>query len=396
MEWTTPQDLTAQVERHWQRGRILSARLTGEPIFPLSLRMKRPSASDMAAQFDEVRGWIRRLDDGCRTRRGFGYDIGWEEVAHRQLGRNRIPVSVTIPSESDALALIGREGAGARFAALADQTRAAFPQLQDWVARKSLTVIDNDGTWERILLVLRWFQDHPRSGLYLRQLDIAGVDTKFVETHASLLGDLLEIVLDRPAAAPAGSIFEQRFGLRPRPPLLRFRILDPQHALAGLTDITVPVAQFAALHLPLRRVFITENEINGLVFPDVPDSIVIFKLGYAIELLAAVPWLPGCAIHYWGDIDTHGFAMLNKLRAFCPHARSLLMDRDTLLAHQPHWVREDIPNTTNLPRLTADECALYVDLTANTFGDRIRLEQERVGFARLAMALEDALRRPEP
>ena len=44
----------------------------------------------------------------------------------------------------------------------------------------------------------------------------------------------------------------------------------------------------------------------------------------------------GCAsldLVYWGDLDTHGFAILNRLRECFPHARSMLMDRATLLAH---------------------------------------------------------------
>ena len=391
MTWTSPQDLLAQVERQWSRGRILSARHSGEPLFPLTLRLKRPSPGEMAARFDEVRAWIRSLDDGSRACRGFGYDISWEEVNHRQLGRNRMPAAVVVPTESDALRLIGRDGDGERFTALADQARAAFPRLVDWIARRPLALVEHSDDWPRILAVLAWFVDNPRSGLYVRQLDIAGVDTKFIEQHTGLIAGLLDIVLDGQLPPPpiSGLSFEQRYGLRPRPQLVRFRSLDARRAIAGLTDITTPVTQFATLQLPLRRVFITENEINGLAFPDVPDSIVIFKLGYAIDILAAVPWLTTCEIHYWGDIDTHGFAILDRLRAVCPGARSLLMDLATLRAHQPLWGREDVPAHAQLTRLTVDERALYDHLRAGTFGDRIRLEQERVPLTVLDSAMKN-------
>ena len=46
-------------------------------------------------------------------------------------------------------------------------------------------------------------------------------------------------------------------------------------------------------------------------------------------------WLRRCAVHYWGDIDTHGFAMLARARRALPQTESLLMDRDTLL----DWLR---------------------------------------------------------
>lgn len=152
-------------------------------------------------------------------------------------------------------------------------------------------------------------------------------------------------------------------------------------------DLSVPIEQFAALELPIHRVFITENEINGLAFPLFDMAIVIFKLGYALDLLAGVRWLETRDITYWGDIDTHGFAMLDKLRANFPSARSMLMDLDTFLAHRPSWSREEAQHTGALTRLTASEQCMLDDLRNNRHGDRLRLEQERVslGLARQAV-----------
>ena len=82
----------------------------------------------------------------------------------------------------------------------------------------------------------------------------------------------------------------------------------------------MPASQLADAQSAVQRVFITENEINGLAFPEVPDAAVIFGLGYGLERLAEVRWLRGKAIYYWGDIDTHGFAILDRLRAMFPDA----------------------------------------------------------------------------
>jgi hypothetical protein len=89
-----------------------------------------------------------------------------------------------------------------------------------------------------------------------------------------------------------------------------FRLLDERLAINGLSDIAVPAEQFARLSSVAQRVFITENEINGLAFPDVPRGLVIFGLGYSLDLLFSAEWLRSLELHYWGDIDTHGFAML--------------------------------------------------------------------------------------
>ncbi len=77
-----------------------------------------------------------------------------------------------------------------------------------------------------------------------------------------------------------------------------------------------------------------ENEITYLAFPLPGDAIVIFGGGYAVDVLEPLGWLTGLDLIYWGDIDTHGFAILNRLRHRFGHARSMLMDRATLLAHR--------------------------------------------------------------
>lgn len=75
-----------------------------------------------------------------------------------------------------------------------------------------------------------------------------------------------------------------------------------------------------------------ENEITYLAFPLPGDAIVIFGGGYAVDALGPLGWLTDLDLTYWGDIDTHGFAILNRLRHRFGHARSMLMDRATLLA----------------------------------------------------------------
>lgn len=127
--------------------------------------------------------------------------------------------------------------------------------------------------------------------------------------------------------------------------------------------------------------FITENELNGLVFPYIPESIVIFGLGYCLEMLRPAAWLDDVELLYWRDIDTHGFVMLDRLRARFPQVQSFLMDRATLHEHRKQWVEEAAPHLGALSRLTADEGVLYDDLAANRLGKRVRLEQERISFS---------------
>lgn len=387
--WTTPDDLRAQVLSYWRRGRILAAGFSGDPLFPLRLTMRKPDAAALRERFEAARAWIRELEDHSRAAKGFGYDIEWTEINHRQLGRNRMPERIVVPTESDALRLIGEETHSRRFRTLAATTIAEFPALAPLLRRKPFMVLDHAADWPRILAVLAWFRDHPRSDLYLRQVDIEGVDTKFIEARKALFSELLDVVLGRDGGAVPAAGFEPRYGLRAKPAVIRFRVLDRALAVAGLTDLAVPASDFATLAIAARHVFMTENEINGLAFPGFPGAIVIFGLGYGVDVLQPAAWLRSPQLHYWGDIDTHGFAILDRLRSLFPAARSLLMDRDTLMAHRALWVTEPAPSRATLSRLTADEQALFDDLVNDRLGwSKVRLEQERIGWTRL----EDRLR----
>ncbi|MCE5394664.1 MAG: DUF2220 domain-containing protein, partial [Acidithiobacillus sp.] len=105
------------------------------------------------------------------------------------------------------------------------------------------------------------------------------------------------------------------------------------------------------------------------------------------DALARAAWLEQCQMFYWGDIDTHGFAILDQLRGFFPHATSILMDQQTFLAHRALWGVEMQPETGTLTRLNIGESKLYDQLRQNHWGERIRLEQERIGFDFLQEAL---------
>jgi hypothetical protein len=392
--WTLPNDLVAQVRKHWESGCLLAERLEGEAsLFPLKLRLRKATSRDVTDRFDAVREWVGELIEHSRDRRGHGYEIQWRTINHRTRGSNNLPGAIVVPSADDALRLIGKTREARRFDQLAAELLAGFPELRDWLVRRPLEGLRRADEWPRLLAVLDHFRDHPRPGIYLRQLDIPGVDTKFIQARRGLIGELLDAVLSPEAvddSATGVRAFNRRYGLASRPVLVRFRILDPVLALHGLTDLSVPAEEFARLELPIEKVFITENEINGLAFPDHPGAIVVFGLGYGLERLADVDWLARADCWYWGDIDTHGFAILNRLRHRVPEARSFLMDRATLDAHRELWGQEpeDRRFRGSLSRLDESEQALYQTLRDDVLAPRLRLEQEHVRFAWLARFLE--------
>lgn len=406
MSWTQPADLRAQLLKLWSRGDLLASLVSGEALFPLRLTLKSPTSGEMSERFDEVRQWISTL------RAADGYRVTLREFRHRVFGANSVPHEVWVDSLDAALMLMGKRRDAARFAALLDTTRQRQPLLLDWLARRPLRVLELAEEWARLLDIVDWLKANPRPGVYLRQVDIAGVHSKFIEAHRGVLAELADLVLQPEAvdlSATGVGQFAQRYGFRDKPLRVRFRLLgtmpvrcaetlgptDVQQApwangLGPDADITLDAASFARLAPGVSRVFITENEVNFLAFPPVDSSLVIFGAGYGFDMLANVDWLARCPIHYWGDIDTHGFAILDQLRGRFAQVESFLMDRATLLAFESQWGEESTPTLRDLSRLTQPEQALYDELRDNRLRKNLRLEQERIGFEWVKAALPGA------
>jgi hypothetical protein len=409
MSWTGKADLLAQLQRLWERGDFLRSLLEvpgeAEALFPLRIKLKSPGSAELAGRFDAVRHWIAELVALPHV------EIEWRELQHRVVGAQRIPQAIVLPNLDSACALAGKRRELARFAALLVQTRQTQPAILPWLAKRPLQALALAAEWERLLAVVAWLQQHPRPGIYLRQVDIAGVDSKFIEAQRAVLAEWLDLALPPEAidvSQTGVARFAARYGFLDKPLRIRWRSLDAGLALlpllpplppwptllqgegsdsARLPDVTLDAASFARLALPITHVFITENETNFLAFPEVKNAIVIFGAGYGWQALAQAQWLHRCTIHYWGDIDTHGFAILDSLRSHFAHVESFLMDLDTLLAHESLWGVEGTPINHELAHLTVSEREVYDTLRDNRIRPGLRLEQERIGFERVQQAL---------
>lgn len=387
MSWTTPSDLKAQLARLWGRGVLPRLLVTAESGFPLRLALKRPTSSDLVDRFEAVRAWVAELAATPHVR------IEWREVRHRVQGAQRLPEQVWVDTMDDTLALLGKRRDAARLSHVLAMTHASAPALLPWLAKRPLQAIELADAWPHLIAVVQWLVEHPRPGIYLRQVDVAGVHSKFIEAHRTVLSELFDRVLPAQAVAvdrTGASMFAARYGFVDKPTRIRFRVLDETvrwFPCAAEPDITLDAASFASLALPIQRVFITENETNFLAFPAARGAIVIFGAGYGWDALAGADWLKRCAIHYWGDIDTHGFAILDQLRSRFDHVSSLLMDRATLDAHRVHWGEERAQVLHDLSRLRPAERVLFDDLRDNRIRKNLRLEQERIAFHRLTEAI---------
>jgi hypothetical protein len=383
--WTSPGDVRAALRKKWDSGALLSAYARGAEWVPWSRPVRGPAAREIGERLDEVRTWAASWDRAGSGSGSGSLRVEYVVVGGRHFGTNRLPGRAWVDGFQQAWEVLGVRASVQRFAELLEMTRSRCPVLVLWVERRPLKALGLAEVWERMLRTVAWIEANQRPGMYLRQVDVPGVDTKFIEAHRAVLAELLDLVLEPGRIYAEAGSFEERYGFARKPGYVRFRSGSLSFPGPGpgawFSEMTVRAAEFTAPPSGTRRVFVVENEVTYLAFPVPHDAIVIFGGGFAVSVLAPLAWLRSVEIVYWGDIDTHGFVILGRLRELFPHVESMLMDSETLLAHRSHWVTEPVLARDEAGRLTASEEAVYRELAG------VRLEQERISFAALEAAL---------
>jgi hypothetical protein len=383
-EWSTPASVRARLRRQWDTGIVLTERASGLSFVPVDLPIRGPAASELGARYAEVTAWVREW-----VNRAGPYALSTKVIGARRTGANEIPDRIRINTFDDLASFLGTSHQARRHSDLVELAKAVGPEIHSWVVDKPMCALRHEADFDRLLACVRWLADNVDRDRYLRQVDVTGVDTKFIERNRGSLSELMDLVTE-PANRVAGD-FVARYGFRDKPARVRIRVLDPRVSPfpVGMTDLELPADELASYPLDVDRVFLVENEVTFLAFPSAPRSMLIFGGGYAVSRTGRLDWLREVPLYYWGDIDTHGFRILDLLRSRFPNACSVLMDRATLLAHEAHWDREPSPVNAHLPHLTAHEATLYRDLVEDVFGPAVRLEQERISYPLIEAAVSD-------
>ena len=346
--------------------------------------LRAPTATEVASDFGAVQDWVRSWTAPGRH----GFRVETAAVGGRVVGLNELPRRAWVDSYADAWRILRTTDLVHAFESALSLAEDGAPRVAEWARAHPMAVLQAGEIWADLLRTVRWIDANAAARHYLREIDVPGVDTKFIEQHRAILTTLLEVQLDaeRVDGSRSRTDFAGRFGFRPKPEYVRMRALGGD-ILPGFSEMTLRLDELASRPTGFGKVVIVENEVTYLALPDATDAVAILSGGYAVSRLSRLPWLAERRILYWGDLDTHGFAMLSQLRASAPHATSLLMDRATLLAHEGQWVREPKPTNARLPGLNEAEHALYVDLIEDRYGIAVRLEQERIAFSAVRAAL---------
>lgn len=357
--------------REWLSGDL------GERQWPLEVTLGIPTEQAALRQVNGIRAWVSAWQDwhGSGT-------LFWCERRWKALGVQRLPEKLIFRGPEDIAMWIGESARWERAQLRFQMLTARWPVLALQLPRYFDVLADySEVDFCRLAQMLDWVVNHPKSNLYPRQLPVPGVDSKWLDGRKGLLKELV-------AAIQEDSLrdldFYERCGLKAPPFLIRMRVLDPvlRALVGGMEDITASVADLAGIKLPASCVLIVENLQTGLAMSDIPGTVVFMRLGYNVDVLGRLPWLARAQCVYWGDLDTHGFAILNQARSYLPQLQSVLMDEETLLQHKALWVEEkEQCSATELTRLTEDEQQVYRALKQQLWGQNVRLEQERVDWS---------------
>ncbi len=348
----------------------LQSIIEGESFNPIVIvGDKKPNENTV--KFEEE---LTDLISYSKEKKGYGYTIDYQRVKTKRHGIQDIPTSISFQTEYDYLKYINEEKDTAKFKKDLTCILSSFPELKDWIYKYPIKVIEND--WESLLKVCKYFNAVPQPHLYIRELPIQ-VHTKFIENNKGIIKELLDIIIAEHINADEKQ-FESRFNLKYDETLVRFRILDKaisQQQFAGIDDISIPISEFQNIALPIHTVYIVENKMNMLTFPNKNNSIVIWGHGFGVDIMKDVEWMNTKRIFYWGDLDAHGFQILSEIRTHFPQVKSFLMDRETF----DKFFEKDNGSKTNVEKLsclTQEEKTMFEYLKENNY----RLEQEKIPY----------------
>jgi hypothetical protein len=358
--------------------------ISGETVFPKIIRSDKSSSKD----FVESGKQKAELIEHSKFRKGFGYTIKYKTINTKRDSIQDVIDEISFQSETDFLKFIRKESEAETFKKNTNNILIQFPELNEWVKKNPLRVVQYSESWQQLLNVCDYFKRHPKPNLYIRELPVK-VHTKFIENNKGILLDLLNVILSIENINEefiSAKDFEKRFGLKFNQSQIRVRVLDKYISnkhLSGLTDIVITEEEFCRLQIPCKKVFIFENKtnfsnlMNFLTLPQMENTIGIFGSGFNVSKLKNALWLADKEIFYWGDIDTHGLKILSQIRGYFQNTRSIMMDFETLNAFKDDWDKGEPINETNLPNLNSEEQELFRFVRADNT-NTIRLEQEKI------------------
>lgn len=359
-------------EKEWLNRQNLKKHLLGERSFPIKISLKAPATDELALlHLDDFRQFV----DAWRTT-PFADQVIWSNKKKHSLRQN-MPTHFVIENFEQLRQVLGKK---------------AEKEYQQWTMKiNQLTQIHADllpvlirnlnilAQWTehdiaKIKVLLLQLQPNIAENLFIRELVIEGIDTKFIEQQQRILTDLLDVIHQGALSEQGGLLKWLNCRDLPKGWLL-IRQLDAD--FEGMEIQKIAANNISQLIVNAENILIIENEQSCYALPKIQNCMAIAGAGKNLSWLTDCTWLNTKKVAYWGDLDSWGLSFLNMAKAQVIHLSTLMMDQETVMQHENAMVHEAISYKKELAFLSADELQLFHDLTHAKYQDN-RLEQERL------------------
>lgn len=346
----TPSQIQKKAFRHYKA--FLTAVLTRAHFFPLSIKGNKGKANQ---PMDELFPALKRLLEGSKSKKGFGYTVTLKTVQTRHAGERSMPDKIYFENVEDYVKFIDKEQEFLAFRKVAMQSQKILPSVLPWMQENPLKVTKNLAVWPSILVVGKYFLDNPKPKIYTRTLPL-DLPTTFVENHTAILTDILNAILPPEAINQSATHFEKQFGLLYEEPIIRIRSLA-EEVLSDWTidDISITLSTWQKQSPKVKNIFISTDLLNFLRFPKHLESLIIYGDASSLNVLHEIEWLVDKTIFLWTDINIEGFLLLAKLRQKNLSIQSFLLDQLTFKKHIDFATSSTKNSTTILSGLTPNE-----------------------------------------
>lgn len=381
-----PQEAIAFVKkREWDNLATLKARLLGKKNFPLRINLKPPNGVSALDNINHFHHFVSQWQQFPLWEL-----VHWQTKNLLHLSEQTIPTALELHSIHQLASLIGDDGLQRcqlweqRIAAVINGCQGVmtssecqqklYPAL---VKRLDMLEALTDDDCVLLTVLLPQLTQGLGAGSYLRALPLKDVDTKFLESHLTLIEGIVDAIHDGAVMEKGGLVLWLACRANPKDWRLVRPLCEQVHqALGGIPILKIPTDTLLGYELPAANILVIENIQSGLALPAMANTIAVIGGGKNIAWMAA-SWLKKKRVAYWGDIDTWGFECLSDARNKLPRLESLMMDKKTVKLHEQRMVIEPKPVRTLPKCLSKEEAALFYDLKDGRFQSS-RLEQERL------------------
>lgn len=364
----TPKELLEKSEKLFYR--VVTSVLNEQNIFPLIL----PSNKKLSGtNFNELKAAIIPLYQHSKEVKGKGYTVDWKEKLIDGT-RQKLPSKIFFETPEDFFFYTKKEKEYLKVKQAFETLITDFPELTEWAKNNTAFLLSEFEEMPGLIKVCKYFKENkPPHDLYLRELPIE-VHSKFIENNTTALKKLLDVILPAAWIDITTNDFLGRYQVKKPNVYAQIRVLDEAlKSAVGFDELALTIDDSASLKWQPEKVFIIENKACFLSFPKVKNAIAIFGEGFKSRVTKHIPWLADAELFCWFDLDAAGFEMLNAIRQYYPHSKSIFMDVETF--EKFSRFKDMVPfRKLQLAYLEKPETELYQFLQSQN----IRLEQERI------------------